>query len=69
LPSKEAKAMPVSIEEGSQVWEVQTEDKKGRLKAELDFFDAVTSISGKLYPVPRDERKAAAVKLASEVCT
>ncbi|KAL4452207.1 hypothetical protein ABPG75_007869 [Micractinium tetrahymenae] len=34
-----------------------------RLQAELSFFDEVTAMSGKLYPVPKDERKAAAVKL------
>ena len=39
------------------------------LKAELDFFDSVTKISGALYPVPKDERKAGAVKLAQEVST
>eukprot|EP00884_Botryococcus_braunii_P016006 jgi/Botrbrau1/3089/Bobra.0070s0075.1 len=50
-----------------QVWQVLAEDKMARLKAELDFFDSVTSISGKLYPVPRDERKAAAVRLASQL--
>ncbi|EFN54838.1 hypothetical protein CHLNCDRAFT_134867 [Chlorella variabilis] len=33
-----------------------------RLDAELAFFDEVTAVSGKLYPVPKDERKAAAVK-------
>ena len=37
------------------------------LSAELSFFDAVTEISGALYSVPKDERKAGAVRLAREV--
>ena len=37
------------------------------LTAELGFFDTVTDISGALYTVPKDERKASAVKLAREV--
>ena len=37
------------------------------LTEELGFFDAVTDISGALYPVPKDERKAGAVRLAREV--
>lgn len=37
------------------------------LTAELGFFDTVTDISGALYTVPKDERKAGAVKLAREV--
>ena len=36
------------------------------LKAELDFFDKVTNVSGQLYPVPKDERKAAAVRLVRQ---
>ena len=32
-----------------------------RVQAELDFFDAVTEVSGRLYPVPKDQRKGAAV--------
>lgn len=38
-----------------------------RLDAELAFFDAVTAVSGKLYPVPKDERKAAAVAFLRDV--
>lgn len=43
------------------------EDVLRFLEAELAFFDSVTDISGSLYPVPKDERKAGAVKLAREV--
>eukprot|EP00887_Chlorella_sp_A99_P002072 scaffold21.g2072.t1 len=38
-----------------------------RLLAELSFFDEVTAVSGKLYPVPKEERKSAAVKFLSEI--
>ncbi len=37
------------------------------LEDELAFFDRVTDISGSLYSVPKDERKAGAVKLARQV--
>ena len=37
------------------------------LKAELQFFDDLTEVSGKLYPVPKDMRKAAAVQLVQKV--
>lgn len=37
------------------------------LRAELAFFDAVTGISGALYKVPKEERKAAAVREAKQV--
>eukprot|EP00889_Picochlorum_renovo_P003554 jgi/Picre1/30584/NNA_005946.t1 len=40
---------------------------KDHLDAESDFFDKVTDVSGKLYPVPKDERKAAAVEFLSEI--
>jgi phosphatidylinositol 4-kinase len=36
---------------------------RDHLAAELDFFGAVTAVSGQLYPVPKEERKAAAVRL------
>lgn len=50
-----------------QVFEQMSGDLLAFLNAELDFFDSVTNISGALYPVPKDERKATAVKLAHEV--
>ena len=37
------------------------------MRAELDFFEAVTNVSGKLYAVPKDERKAAAVREVQQV--
>ena len=33
------------------------------LHAELDFFGAVTGVSGALYPVPKDQRRVAAAEL------
>jgi len=40
---------------------------KVHLDAESDFFDDVTAVSGKLYPIPKDERKAAAVGFLSQI--
>jgi len=44
---------------------------KGQVREHLDaeskFFDEVTEVSGKLYPVPKDERKAAAVDFLSGI--
>lgn len=37
------------------------------LDAESDFFDEVTAVSGKLYPVSKDDRKAAAVNFLKEI--
>ena len=38
-------------------------DREAFLKAEQAFFDQVTQTSGKLFPFPKDERKAQAVKI------
>ena len=47
------------------------ESLKGQVRQHLDaesqFFDEVTEVSGKLYPIPKDERKAAAVEFLSEI--
>lgn len=40
---------------------------KDHLDAESNFFDAVTAVSGKLYPIPKDERKAAAVQFLAGI--
>ena len=37
------------------------------LQAELDFFDEVTDVSGRLYPVPKDQRKGAAVDILRQL--
>ena len=52
---------------GAQVMQRMPPDVLEFLTAELGFFDMVTDISGALYSVPKDERKAGAVKLAREV--
>ena len=46
-----------------QVWEHLPNDRELFLKAEQAFFDEVTQVSGKLFPFPKDERKAQAVKI------
>ncbi len=51
----------------TQAMEQMPEEALEFLKAELDFFDRVTDISGELYPVPKDERKTGAVALAKQV--
>jgi len=51
----------------ARVWSAMPADKLARLRAELAYFDAVTAVSGALYPVPRDERKNEAVKLVREI--
>ena len=42
-------------------------EKLAHLRAELAYFDAVTAVSGALYPVPKDERKNEAVRLVAAV--
>jgi hypothetical protein len=37
------------------------------LHAQLSYFDAVTDISGKLYPIAKEERRSAAVKFVEEI--
>ena len=50
-----------------QVWSSLTPEILAYLKAELEFFDKVTNVSGKLYPVPKDERRIAAAELVRQV--
>lgn len=51
-----------------QVWEHLPDDREAFLKAEQAFFDEVTQTSGKLFPFPKDERKAQAVKILKDIC-
>lgn len=53
----------------SQVFDQMPEELLRFLEDELAYFDKVTDISGLLYSVPKDERKAGAVKLARQVGT
>ena len=50
-----------------QVWSSLTPEILAYLKAEIEFFDQVTNVSGKLYPVPKDERRTAAAELVRQV--
>lgn len=40
-----------------------------RLRAELGYFEEVTAVSGKLYPIPKEERKTAAAKFLVDLAT
>ena len=42
-------------------------DVKNHLDAESEFFDSVTAVSGKLYPISKEERKAAAIDFLREI--
>ena len=46
-----------------QVWAELAPGDADFLHAELDFFGAVTGVSGALYPVPKDQRRVAAAEL------
>lgn len=50
-----------------KVWKAMAPEVLEHLKAELHFFSELTDVSGKLYPVPKDERKAGAVQLVQKV--
>eukprot|EP00208_Stichococcus_sp_RCC1054_P001997 CAMPEP_0206143372 /NCGR_PEP_ID=MMETSP1473-20131121/20292_1 /ASSEMBLY_ACC=CAM_ASM_001109 /TAXON_ID=1461547 /ORGANISM="Stichococcus sp, Strain RCC1054" /LENGTH=1452 /DNA_ID=CAMNT_0053538737 /DNA_START=218 /DNA_END=4576 /DNA_ORIENTATION=- len=50
-----------------RVWEVLDPAVADHLKAELDFFHEVTSVSGKLYEVDKLERKAKAAEILQDV--
>ena len=49
------------------MWEHLPNDREAFLKAEQAFFDEVTQTSGKLFPFPKDERKAQAVKILKNI--
>jgi phosphatidylinositol 4-kinase len=50
-----------------RLWETLHGPVREQLDAQLKFFSDVTDISGKLYPIPKEERKSAAVKFVREV--
>ncbi len=67
-PSLQVQAsLPLKLQRFAQVMQQMPPEVLEFLTAELSFFDKVTDISGALYSVPKDERKAGAVKLAREV--
>ena len=51
----------------TQVWQHLPNDREDFLKAEQAFFDEVTQTSGKLFPFPKDERKAQAVRILKNI--
>ena len=57
----------VADELKSAVSKAMPPEKLERLRAEVSFFDAVTGVSGRLYPVPKEERKNEAVRFVREV--
>ena len=57
----------VADELKAAVWRAMPPEKLDRLRAEVAFFDAVTGVSGRLYPVPKEERKNEAVRFVREV--
>ncbi len=46
----------------ARVWESLGAQQVAFLKAEMAFFDAVTDVSGKLYPVPKYNRRIKAAE-------
>lgn len=49
------------------MWDHLPNDREAFLKAQQAFFDEVTQTSGKLFPFPKDERKAQAVKILKNI--
>ncbi|KAK9840723.1 hypothetical protein WJX81_000166 [Elliptochloris bilobata] len=50
-----------------KVWAEAAPAEAEFLRAELDFFGAVTGVSGALYPVPKDHRRVAAAELVRKI--
>ena len=46
----------------ARVWESIGSEQATFLRAEMAFFDAVTGVSGKLYPVAKENRRAKAAE-------
>ncbi|BDA51126.1 phosphatidylinositol 4-kinase alpha [Coccomyxa sp. Obi] len=66
-PPKDTGLWEIAGQVQGQVFEQMPEELLRFLEDELAFFDKVTDISGSLYPVPKDERKAGAVNLARQL--
>lgn len=66
-PPEDTGLWAVADELRAAVWTAMPPEKLERLKAEVAFFDAVTGVSGRLYPVPKEERKNVAVRFVREV--
>lgn len=50
-----------------RLWETLHGHVREQLESQLKFFSDVTDISGKLYPIAKEERKSAAMQFVSEV--
>lgn len=66
-PPEDTGLWAVADELKGLVWQAMPAEKLERLMAEVAFFDAVTGVSGRLYPVAKEERKNAAVQFVKEV--
>lgn len=51
----------------ARVWESLGKEQVALLRAEMAFFDAVTGVSGQLYPVAKENRRAKAAEFLA-VC-
>lgn len=49
------------------LWKTMTDEVGKALQAEVAFFKEVTDVSGKLYPIPKAERKSAAEEFTSNI--
>jgi len=66
-PPEDTGLWAVAGELKDAVWRAMPSEKLERLEAEVAFFDAVTGVSGRLYPVPKEERKNEAVRFVREI--
>ncbi len=66
-PPEDTGLWAVADELKAAVWKAMPSEKLARLEAEVAFFDAVTGVSGRLYAVPKEERKNEAVRFVREV--
>ena len=66
-PPQDTGLWQVADEVRGRLWETLHGPIREHLDAEVKFFDEVTAVSGKLYPVPKEERKEAAIRFLSDV--
>jgi phosphatidylinositol 4-kinase len=50
-----------------KLWKTMTDEVGKVLQAEVAFFKEVTDVSGKLYPIPKADRKSAAEEFTSNI--
>lgn len=66
-PPEDTGLWSIADEMRDRLWDNLHGPIRDHLDAQLKFFDEVTSVSGKLYPVPKEERKGAAVEFLSRI--